>query len=165
MDSNGSNIKQTGKKTAADGSVVERFGLEHIGRIVQISNPKISPDGSSVVASVSRINYDENRNDSELVLVDVASYTHKVLTRRQVSQASWSPSGSSLAFTSRVEDKAQIFVLPIDGGEALQISNAPMGVASYSWRCDGGAFVYLSKEEPEKLEGQERHNRSFEADG
>ncbi len=164
MDSNGSNIKQTGKKTAADGSVVERFGLEHIGRIVQISNPKISPDGSSVVASISRINYDENRNDSELVLVDVASCTHKVLTRRQVSQASWSPSGSNLAFTSRVEDKAQIFVLPIDGGEALQISNAPMGVASYSWRCDGGAFVYLSKEEPEKREGQERHNRSFEAD-
>ncbi|MHA1939485.1 MAG: prolyl oligopeptidase family serine peptidase [Candidatus Thorarchaeota archaeon] len=54
--------------------------------------------------------------------------------------------------------------MPIDGGEAIQISNAPMGVASYAWRPDGGAFAYLSKEEPEKREGQERHNRSFEAD-
>jgi len=147
-----------------DDKMVERFGLEHIGQIVPVSNPQISPDGSSVVISVSRINYDENRNDTELVLVDVASRNHKMLTRRQVSQTSWSPSGSSLAFTSKVEDTAQIFVLPIDGGEAMQISNAPMGVASYAWRPDGGAFVYLSKEEPEKLEGQERHNRSFEAD-
>jgi len=147
-----------------DDKRVERFGLEHIGRIVQVSNPQISPDGSSVVVSVSRINYDENRNDTELVLVDIASRNHKVLTRRQVSQTSWSPSGSSLAFTSKVEDKAQIFVLPIDGGEAMQISNTPMGVASYAWRPDGQAFVYLSKEEPEKREGQERHNRSFEAD-
>jgi dipeptidyl aminopeptidase/acylaminoacyl peptidase len=39
-----------------------------------------------------------------------------------------------------------------------------MGVGSYSWRPDGGAFAYLSKEEPVKREGQERHNRSFEAD-
>jgi len=40
MDSNGNNMMQIGKKKAADGSVVKRFGLEHIGRIVQISNPK-----------------------------------------------------------------------------------------------------------------------------
>jgi len=142
----------------------DQFGLDHIGRIVQVSNPQISPDGSSIVVSVSRTNYDENRYDTELVLVDVASRTHKVLTRRKISRPSWSPSGSSLAFTSSVEGKSQIFVLPIDGGEAMQITNAPTGVNSYSWRPDESAFTYISKEAPEKREGPERFNRSFEAD-
>ena len=157
-------MMEAGKKATADGSVIERFGLEHSGRIVQLSDPRIAPDGRSIVVRVSRANFDENRNDVELVLVDVASRAHKVLTRRQASQPRWSPSGSSLAFLSKVEEKAQIFVIPIDGGEAMQISKAPMGVDSYSWRPDGGAFAYLSKEEPAKREGQERHNRSFEAD-
>jgi len=153
-----------GKKAVADGSVIERFGLEHSGRIVQLSDPQIAPDGRSIVVRVSRANYDENRYDVEIELVDVASRAHKVLTRRQASQPRWSPSGQSLAFLSKVDEKAQIFVIPIDGGEAMQISKAPMGVDSYSWRPDGGAFTYLSKEEPEKREDQERHNRSFEAD-
>jgi dipeptidyl aminopeptidase/acylaminoacyl peptidase len=157
-------MMEAGKKVTADGSVIERFELEHIGRTVQLSNPQIAPDGRSIVVVVSRANFDENRYDVELVLVDVASRAHKVLTRRQASQPRWSPSGSSLAFLSQVDEKAQIFVIPIDGGEAMQISKAPMGVDSYSWRPDGGAFAYLSKEEPVKREGQERHNRSFEAD-
>ncbi len=164
MNSKGCNTMAADKKATADGSVIERFGLEHSGRIVQLSDPQIAPDGRSIVVVVSRANFDENRFDVELVLVDVASRAHKVLTRRQASKPRWSPSGSSLAFLSQVDEKAQIFAMPIDGGEAMQISEAPMGVGSYSWRPDGGAFAYLSKEEPVKREGQERHNRSFEAD-
>ncbi len=79
----------------------ERFGLDHIGRIVRLSDPQIAPDGRSVIVIVSRANFDENRYDAELVLVDVATGTQKVLTRRRVSRPRWSPSGSSLAFLSR----------------------------------------------------------------
>jgi len=153
-----------GNETTVDRSIGKRFGLEHSGSIVQLSDPQIAPDGRSIVVVVSRANFDENRYDVELMLVDVATRAHKVLTRRQASQPRWSPSGSSLAFLSQVNERAQIFVIPIDGGEAMQISKAPTGVESYSWRPDGGAFAYISKEEPLKREGQERHNRSFEAD-
>ncbi len=149
---------------AATAPAAERFGLDDIGKIVRLSDPQIAPDGLSVVVIVSRADFDENRYDVELVLVDVATGAQKVLTRRRVSQPRWSTSGSSLAFLSQVEGKAQIFVLPIDGGEATQITKAPMGVGSYSWRPDDEAFAYLSEEEPEEREGEERHNRSFEAD-
>jgi dipeptidyl aminopeptidase/acylaminoacyl peptidase len=81
-----------------------------------------------------------------------------------VSSPRWSPSGSSLAFLSPVDGKAQIFVLPVDGGEAAQISKAPTGVGSYVWRPDGTGLAYVSEEEAPKREGEERHNRSFEAD-
>ena len=120
-----------GNETTVDRSIGKRFGLEHSGSIVQLSDPQIAPDGRSIVVVVSRANFDENRYDVELMLVDVATRAHKVLTRRQASQPRWSPSGSSLAFLSQVNERAQIFVIPIDGGEAMQISKAPMGVDSY----------------------------------
>ena len=65
---------------------------------------------------VSRANFDDNRYEVELVLIDVASRAHKVITRRQASQPRWSPSGSSLAFLSPVDGKTQMFVMAVDGG-------------------------------------------------
>lgn len=152
------------ENVTSDSSGIERFTLEHVGKYVGLSNPRISPDGSSIVLCISRVNYDENRFDMELVQVDVASGSRKVLTRRNVSQIRWSPSGKKLAFLAKVDDKSQIFVMPIDGGEAMQVSHAPMGVDSYSWRPDGEAFAYIMKDEPEEVEGPERHNKAFEAD-
>ncbi len=149
---------------AGSAAPAERFDLAQSGRIVRLSDPQISPDGRSVVVVASRANYEENRYDVEVVLVDVASRAQKVLTRRRASSPRWSPSGSSLAFLSPVDGKAQIFVLPIDGGEATQISKAPMGVGSYAWRPDSSALAYVCEEEAPKREGEERHNRSFEAD-
>jgi len=149
---------------AGAASAQERFGLDHVGEIVRLSDPQISPDGRSVAIIVSRADFEENRRDIELVLVDVATGEQRVMTRRSVAQPNWSPSSSSLAFLSPVEGRRQLFVLPVDGGEATQITDAPTGVRSYSWRPDGGAFAYVSEEEPEMREGAERHNRSFEAD-
>ncbi len=145
-------------------AAAERFGLDQIGRIVRLSDPQIAPDGRSVVVIVSRANFGEHRYDVELVRFATTTRAQKVLTRRRISQPRWSPTGSSLAFLSEVDGKAQIFVLPIDGGEATQITKAPMGVRSYSWHPDGGAFTYLSEEELVEREGEERHNRSFEVD-
>ena len=58
----------------------------------------------------------------------------------------------------------QLWVLPIDGGEALQVSKSPTGVEQYAWRRDGNAFVYSAAEERPAREGEEKANRSFEAD-
>src|SRR5258707_15865716 len=87
-----------------------RFGIEHIGKIVRLTDPQIAPDGKSIAIVVSRTNYEEDRYDPELVLIDPATRTQKVLTRdrRGVSQARWSPDGTKLAFLATVEAKPQI---------------------------------------------------------
>src|ERR1039458_407631 len=70
-----------------------RFGIDHIGRIVRLADPQIAPDGKSIALVVSRTNYEEDRYDPELVLIDVATHNQRTLTRdrRGVSQARWSP--------------------------------------------------------------------------
>jgi dipeptidyl aminopeptidase/acylaminoacyl peptidase len=86
-----------------------------------------------------RANYEENRYDPELILVDIATRGQRVLIRdrRGVSQARWSPDGTRLAFLAAVDAKAQIFVLPMNGGDPWQVTKSPAGVQQYAWRPGG----------------------------
>jgi dipeptidyl aminopeptidase/acylaminoacyl peptidase len=142
-----------------------RFGLDNIGKIVRVTDPQIAPDGKSIAVVVSRANYEENRYDPELTLVDIATRSQRVLThdRRGVSQARWSPDGSRLAFLSIVDGRAQLFVLPMNGGEAWQVTKSPTGVQQYAWRPGrSGEIAYVAADEAPKVTGEERHNRAFE---
>src|SRR5437660_8477806 len=77
-----------------------RFDLSYLGKMVRVSDPQIGPDAKSIVVVVSRPNYEEDRHQTQLVLVDVATGSNRPLThdRRGVSSPRWSPSGDRLAF-------------------------------------------------------------------
>jgi dipeptidyl aminopeptidase/acylaminoacyl peptidase len=141
-----------------------RFGLEHTGKIVRISDPQISVDGKSVALVVERPNYEENRFDSELALIEISGKSQRVLThaRSTVRQPRWSPDGSRIGFLASVEGKQQLFVLPVGGGEAWQVTRSPAGVQQYAWRPGGKDIAFVTQDQAPKRSGDERHNRSFE---
>lgn len=133
---------------------------------VGVSTPVLSRDGSQAVVTTSVPNYEDNRFDRSLILVDVLTGEQRELTphRPRVNQPRWSPSGDWLAFTDAGEDGEgrQVFVLPMGGGEALQVTNAEEGVSSFEWTADGTHFLYTSRDPAAELEGEERHNKAFE---
>jgi len=142
-----------------------RVELNDLGREVNLSGPRMSADGKSVLIVVSRTNYAENRFERSLAIVDVATGAGRNLTpgRRNVSQVEWSPDGTSVSFLDREDDKpAQLFVLPLAGGEARRVTDAKAGVSGYAWRPDGRAFAYLTDDVPPEATGEEKHNKSFE---
>src|SRR5205085_2352500 len=139
--------------------------IDNIGKIVRVNDPQISPDGRSITMVVSRANYEENRYDAELTLIDVATRAQRVLTRdrRGITQARWSPDGTRLAFLAAVDGKPQLFVLPMNGGEAWQVTKPSTGVQQYAWRPGmSGEIAYVAADEAPKVIGEERHNRAFE---
>jgi dipeptidyl aminopeptidase/acylaminoacyl peptidase len=152
------------------GQQSRRMQLDDLGRIVRVSDPQIAPDGKSIVIVVARANYDEDRYDAELVVVDVATGNQRVLTndRRSVSHPRFSPSGDRLAFLSSLAlasgqpSRAQVFVMPMSGGDARRITSAPKGVQQFTWSPDGRTIAYATEDEPEKKTGPERFNDSFE---
>ena len=138
---------------ASSQAQTKRFDLEAAAKNVRLSDPNIAPDGRSIVVVVSRANFEENRWENELVLVDVGSSAQRILTsgRADVSQPRWSPSGDRLAFVSAAptgrENKPQIFVLAMNGGEAKRITNAPNGVQHYAWRPDGQEIAFVTADD------------------
>lgn len=144
----------------------ERFSLNSIAKLARVSDPQISPDGRSIACLVSRPNYDENTYKAQLVLIDTAAGTHRQLTqdRKGLGSPRWSPSGDRLAFLATgTNTKAQIFLLPMNGGEARELTHAAQGVQQFTWKPDGSAIAFATADEPPKVTGEERHNRSFEA--
>ena len=142
--------------------------LDDLRSLCDLSDPQVSPDGKRITVVVSRPDYEDNRFENELLLVDVGTGTQVVLThdRPHVSSPRWSHDGERLAFLDRnrgsEEEKPQIFVLSMQGGEARRITDAPSGVSLFAWRPDGKGLAYVTQDVPEKKTGEERHNKSFE---
>src|SRR5580700_5259412 len=145
-----------------------KIELGDLQKIVSVSSPAISPDGKSIVIIVSRVNWDEDRYDSQLVLVDIATGAQRPLTnvRKGLSSPQWSPSGDRLAFIAETgeEKKAaeQVFVLPMNGGEPQQITSASLGVKQFAWRPNGAFFAFVSADEAPNKADIEKHHDSFE---
>ncbi len=144
--------------------------LADFQKIVGVSDPQISPDGKSIVVVVSHVNMKDDRRDNELVLVDVASGAQRILTfdRPKVSSPRWSPSGDRLAFLSEVgpekKRREQVFAMPMQGGDAHQITEAPMGVEQFAWRPNGREIAYVTPDEPANAEAIKHHEDAFEVD-
>jgi dipeptidyl aminopeptidase/acylaminoacyl peptidase len=145
-----------------------RFALDDLGKLVGLGDPQVAPDGKSVVVVVGRPNYDKNRTETELVLVDVATGKQRVLTRERegVHQPRWSPSGDRLAFLARAgsgkDARPQVFVLPMNGGDALRVTDSPTGVVHYAWKPDGTQIAYAAEDEPDNKKEIEKGNDAFE---
>lgn len=149
---------------AVAGAAADRFDIHTPAKIVRVADPAISPDGKSVAVVISRTVMAENRSDSDLALIDIATRDVRTLTvgRRGVSMPRWAPDGGALAFLATVDGRAQLFVIRTGGGEARQITRSATGLQTYSWRPDGRAFAFTALDEPPRREGEERFNRSFE---
>jgi Tol biopolymer transport system component len=145
-----------------------RIELNDYAKITTVSDPQISPDGRFIVCLVSRPNLAQDRIDRELVLIEIATGAQRVLTfdRRGVGAPRWSPTGDRIAFVAAAgggrDDKEQIFVLPMNGGEAKRITDASNGIEQFAWKPDGAEIAYVTADEPENKKEIERHNDAFE---
>ncbi|MGM0838682.1 MAG: S9 family peptidase [Bacillota bacterium] len=54
----------------------------------------------------------------------------------------WSPDGSRLAFVSTRNEKAQIYVMPVDGGEAEQVTFCKNGARGPVWSPCGTKLIF-----------------------
>src|ERR1041384_5689819 len=58
--------------------------------------------------------------------------------------------------------KLQVFVAPAKGGAPKQLTSSPRGVQQLAWSPDSRTIAFATQDEPEKMPGFERWNRSFE---
>src|SRR6059036_35262 len=79
-------------------------------------------------------------------------------------QPRWSPDGRTLAFVSTRENGAQLWVLPIAGGEARRVTSVADGVFDPLWLPDGTGLVVTSDIKWPAQQEIDRRNGDFPTD-
>ncbi len=157
---------------AAAGAAPRPFEERDLRSLVTLFDPQIAPDGKRIALVVRRPDFVKNKYVNQLVLVDTARATQRVVVgnRDDVESPRWSPDGGRLAFVAtpakdpdaKEEPSPQLFVLRMDGGDAMRVSDAKHGVESYAWRPDGAAFAYLTRDDSPDEKRIKAHDDWFE---
>jgi dipeptidyl aminopeptidase/acylaminoacyl peptidase len=133
------------------GAAPRPLELADVRKIVTYGSVSIAPDARRLVAIERHADFKENRAVTHLVLIDLKTHAKRVLTpdRKSVQSPIWSPSGDRIAFMSAGGEKKtpQVWVLPVDGGEAERVTDAERGVGGFNWRPDGREIAYLTEDE------------------
>jgi dipeptidyl aminopeptidase/acylaminoacyl peptidase len=147
---------------------VRAFDIPDARKVVSLSEPQISPDGTRIVYIRGKADYDKDRTDRQLVLIDVRTHKSRQLTwdRKGLDSPQWSPDGAAIAFSALDGDEdnpqSQIFILRMDGGEAQQITHAKNGVNGFAWSPDGKRFAYTMQEDDPDQKAVDKHLDAFQ---
>ena len=153
---------------AASAIPAHAYDFADARRVVSVGSPQISPDGSRVVYIRGRSDFKEDRNDRQLVLIDVKSGASRQLTfeRKGIESPQWSSDGSAIAFSAiesaEKDPQSQIFVMRMDGGDAQQITHAKNGVLGFAWSPDGRRFAYETQDENPEKKSVEKNLDAFQ---
>ncbi len=114
-------------------------------KVKQVSGVSIHPDGQRILYSVNSIEPEatskwEYRYNNQLWLY--ANGSSRQLTSGGGGQAAWSPDGKQLAFVRAAEGRPQIFLLNLDGGEPVQLTQSKYGAGQPKWSPDGSKIVF-----------------------
>ena len=143
--------------------MAKRIGSDYIFDLPTVGQPAISPDGSQVVYVRGDVSREEMKGSAHLELVSAEGGAPRMLTSGDGDgMPRWSPDGSRIAFLRRptVEGEpthAQVWVLPLDGGEAQQVTDIAGGATSIVWMPSGAQLVVTANVDPNASDEEGPH--------
>lgn len=140
---------------------------EDVWLMKRVGAPVPSPDGRWVVFSVLEPSYVEADQVSDLWIVpgDGSAKPRRLTnTKGGESGATWSPDGKRIAFSTRREgdEVPQIYILSIEGGEAMRVTTLSTGARSPQFSPDGKAILFQSSVFPGTLNDDDNKKSAAE---
>src|SRR5579883_33350 len=146
------------------------FKLDDIAKFKNLNDPQCSPDGKSVIYTMSQIDVKEDRNgNTHIWMINYDGSGNRQITSSEQSegQARFSPDGKYISFTSSRPGPArgsQVWLLPTAGGEALQLTDTKGRLSSYEWSPDSKRLaLVIGDPDPDAPENPENGGGSNNA--
>ena len=114
-------------------------------KLHRISSMDVSRDGKWVAFAVATPDLDANRHVSNVWIVSTADGDPLQVTQGgHDSSPAWSPDGKTLAFLSGRDGTSQVYLLPLEGGEAKKLTQLSTGAELFRWSPDGKTIAFVS---------------------
>ncbi len=145
------------------------LGVDDGLRMKTVKEVTMSPDGNSVLFTVSHLDWTKNEYVLEHFLYRVsAQSTHRYIGDSGGEKFRFSPDGRHLAFLRELDpendgpalgdsgETSQVFVMPTSGGEALQLTDHRGGVSSFRWAPSSDRIFFLAPDMADETVEAER---------
>ncbi|MCM3669703.1 S9 family peptidase [Mesobacillus maritimus] len=117
--------------------------VEDLYKFKFVGDPQVSPTKDKVAYVLTQVDKEKDGYYSSLYVTNLKNegqqFTNYYSNERLVKDTSpkWSPDGNFLAFRSNRTGKNQVWLLPSNGGEAIQLTDIKQGVGEFEWSPDG----------------------------
>jgi len=129
------------------------FSSLDIFELEWVSDPRISPDGQTIVYVRNGMDIMKDQRLSRLWMINVDGSEHQKLSSMDVneSNARWSPMGNRLAFTAATENGSEVFIYWTNTGKIARISQLPYSPKGIQWSPDGKFLAFAMFVDGEEL--------------
>jgi len=115
------------------------------------SNLQLSPDGKQILYSVSTprgANEPQGSSRKKYFKMTLKNEISIALFKEGVKGSSpqWSPNGKIIGFLrAKAGENKQVWAIPSDGGEMVQLTQSETEVTDFRWNPAGGGLAYLAE--------------------
>lgn len=133
--------------------------IDDLYQMTWIEDVRISPDGHYVAYVHVHVDQVNNCYRRRICLATVGDGSVRRFSAgtRQDHSPRWNAQGTRLAFVStRDDERGQIYIIALDGGEAQQLTAMPHGASDPAWSPDGTCLAFLSNVNEAEREREDR---------
>jgi dipeptidyl aminopeptidase/acylaminoacyl peptidase len=111
----------------------------------RIGESQVSPDGQTVLFTLTWINMEENKSYRDIYSIPVSGGEPKNLTNSVGNEFNidWRPDGKKIGYLTLVSGSVQMWEMNPDGSKPEQISDISEGISGFKYSPDQSKIFYL----------------------
>ena len=110
----------------------------------RIGSVEVSPDGNTILFTVSYSKIDENRTYTDIYTMPVEGGDFKQITQTTANEfeVAWHPDGKQITFLAAYDNDVQLYEMSSDGKNINRVSSIKGGISGYKYSPDLKHILY-----------------------